>query len=355
MNQASVANGLITVVNSDDCSFKINYEESRNFVNNSFLRSPIFMCSGYEWSLRYFPRESQGLETSEYISLYLDLESHAENISTSVTFYLLGKDMRPLQTRHVWSLFRCKGSSEGFRTFIKKSLLESEFIRDGWFVLRCDIRVMNGEWEETSLPDEISAPPFRHLYEELYELLKRKEMTDVVIEVAGESMEAHRLVLAARSPLFKELITKATPRSNCIKVNYVTPVVFKVVLHFMYTDALPPVNKLFDGDSTEGNVDLYGLTQEVLVAADEYKLHGLKIICEEKLAKHLSMETVVSSLDLAQHHNCQHLKKICFEFAAKPENIKAFMRSDGFVELMKRCPTLLAQYVAHITDFPPSQ
>ncbi|KAJ3700061.1 hypothetical protein LUZ61_003766 [Rhynchospora tenuis] len=355
MNQSTVGNDLITVANSDDCSFKINYGESRDFVINSFVRSPIFMCSGYEWSLRYFPRGFHGLETSEYISLYLDLESHAENVSTSVIFHLLGKDSRPLQSRQVWSLFRRKGSSEGFRTFIKRSLLESEFIRDGCFVLSCDIKVMNGEWEKTSLPDENSAPPFRHLHDELYELLKRKEMTDVIIEVAGEFMEAHRLVLAASSPLFKELITKGTRRSNRIKFNYVTPVVFKVVLHFIYTNALPPVHELFYGDSAEENVDLYGLTQEVLVAADEYKLRRLKLVCEGKLSKNLSMETVVSSLDLAQHHNCQHLKKVCFEFAGRPENMKAFMRSDGYVELMKRCPNLLAEYLAYVTDFPPSQ
>lgn len=75
-----------------------------------------------------------------------------------------------------------------------------------------------------------------------------------------------------------------------------------------------------------------------------YKLGRLKRICEEKLANHISMETVVNSLNLAHNYDCPHVKEICFELASKPENVIEFMKSDGYVELMKRCPSLLVEY-----------
>lgn len=70
----------------------------------------------------------------------------------------------------------------------------------------------------------------------------------------------------------------------------------------MYTDALPPLQEHFDNDWPEGNVDLHELTQQVVMAANMYKLGRLKRICQEKLAKHIFMETVVNSLDLAHNY-----------------------------------------------------
>ncbi|KAJ4793589.1 BTB-POZ and MATH domain 2 [Rhynchospora pubera] len=358
LNNFGASNNLITAITGQECSFKINYGETKDYCINSFVRSPSFMCSGYEWCIRYYPRPrgSHGGESnSEHVGIYFELESPAQNVSASMAFRLISEDLRSSQPRQLWSFFPYKRSIQGFRTFIKRSLLESEFVRDGCFVLSCDIRVLNGEWERTSLPDDIPAPPVPYLQYDLYEFLKRHEMTDIFIDIEGVIWPAHRLILAARSPYFKELFTTLPPGVSTLKINYMSPAVFNVVLHFMYTDTLLPVQLLFDVNSSAKDVDLYKLIERVLMVASGFKLDHLKLICEEKLAKHISMETVVSSLELAHSLDCRHLKEVCFQFGSKPENINEFMQSDVYAQLMQRYPELLAEYQARNTDFPPSQ
>lgn len=52
----------------------------------------------------------------------------------------------------------------------------------------CDIRVLIEEWEKHDLANEVLTP-FRYLQDEVHELLKRNEMTDIVIDVEG--IEVH--------------------------------------------------------------------------------------------------------------------------------------------------------------------
>jgi speckle-type POZ protein len=147
-------------------------------------------------------------------------------------------------------------------------------------------------------------------------LLDHTDGTDVSLTIDGETFRAHRAVLAARSPVFRaELFgSMAEARMTSITLHEITPATFKVMLRFMYTDALPGEDELGDS-STE-------ILQDLLVAADRYALDRLKLMCAQKLWDKVSADTVATTLACAETHNCQELKSKCINFLAVEENFK---------------------------------
>ncbi|KAF8685293.1 hypothetical protein HU200_044060 [Digitaria exilis] len=83
---------------------------------------------------------------------------------------------------------------------------------------------------------------------------------DVTFEVQGDTISAHRLVLAARSPVFKaELFGPMKERTmSHIRIVDMDPRVFKAMIHFIYTDTLPEMDK----------DDTMVMAQHLVVAAD---------------------------------------------------------------------------------------
>ncbi|KAK1685545.1 hypothetical protein QYE76_046393 [Lolium multiflorum] len=101
------------------------------------------------------------------------------------------------------------------------------------------------------------------LRESLEHMLKAGEGEDVTFSVGDQLFNAHRCVLASRSPVFKaELIgPMKEAATRCIKVDDMEPETLEALLHFIYTD------DMLDDDDDEGKTDR---SQHLLVAADRY-------------------------------------------------------------------------------------
>lgn len=76
----------------------------------------------------------------------------------------------------------------------------------------------------------------------------------------------------------------------------------------------------FVGLETKGAATL--MAQHLLAAADRYGLERLKVLCEAKLTEGVSINTVATTLALADQHQCVQLKSVCLKFIASPENLK---------------------------------
>ena len=64
---------------------------------------------------------------------------------------------------------------------------------------------------------------------------------------------------------------------------------------------------------------------------DRYGLDRLKLICEGKLSGGIDVDTVATTLTLAEQHNCSLLKAKCVDFIARsPETLDAVLATDGF-------------------------
>ncbi|KAF7068166.1 hypothetical protein CFC21_073942 [Triticum aestivum] len=193
----------------------------------------------------------------------------------------------------------------------------------------CDVTVIHGEETRVHPSD---------LHWHLGDLLKNKDAADLTFQVGGQTLSAHRCVLAARSSVFKAELLGSMQESSAaspIEIRDMEADVFKSLLHFIYTDSVRPV------------LDVV-MASHLLVAADRYNIMRLKQICEEKLCNHIDSNMVATYLALAEQHGFSRLKEACFQFLASPSNLEAMMASDGYQHLNSSCPSVLKELIARI-------
>ncbi|CAL4991299.1 unnamed protein product [Urochloa decumbens] len=260
--------------------------------------------------------------------------------------------------------FTPKGEHKGFPKFIKKEALEHSTYLSGndRFRVRCSITVLTEttvppparpvvvvpklddiavskkeakKEEEDAASERFVVVPPPDMHQHLAHLLSGGEGADVTLEVDGDMFMAHRSILAARSPVFKaELlnpIEEEISTTSCVLIKDIEARVFKALLHFIYTDSLPEIDK------SETMV----MAQRLLVAADRYSLERLKLICEDKLCSYIGTTSVGTILALAEQHSCDGLKNACLKFLMSGSNLKAAIATDGFDDLANSCPSVL--------------
>lgn len=93
----------------------------------------------------------------------------------------------------------------------------------------------------------------------------------------------------------------------------------QALLHFIYWDALPNMEELV-GLNTKWASTM--MAQHLLAAADQYALERLRLLCEARLCEDISINTVATTLALAEQHHSFQLKDVCLKFVALPENLK---------------------------------
>ncbi|XP_073358345.1 BTB/POZ and MATH domain-containing protein 1-like [Aegilops tauschii subsp. strangulata] len=127
----------------------------------------------------------------------------------------------------------------------------------------------------------------------------------MTFKAQGEIVSAHKILLAMRSAVFdakfyRPMATR-DKESQDITIDDMQPAIFKVFLHFIYTDSLPYMVDLDDDDKRE-------MVKHLLVAADKYAIERMKVIHEGMLCLSLDVETVATILALAKQLHCSNLK-----------------------------------------------
>nr|CAB3462123.1 unnamed protein product [Digitaria exilis] len=86
--------------------------------------------------------------------------------------------------------------------------------------------------------------PASVLSRNLVELLRSKAGADVTFIVSGESIVAHKGVLAVRSPVFiTEFFGEMKKESRHVEIKGMDARVFNAILGFIYTDAVPELDE----------------------------------------------------------------------------------------------------------------
>jgi len=153
--------------------------------------------------------------------------------------------------------------------------------------------------EETNISSEASSVVYypdcwRSDFEKLF---ISQTGSDVCFIIDGQEIKAHKLILAARSPVFaamflSNMMEKILER---IEIPEIDPDVFNALLRYIYTAQV---------QVTEDNAE------PLLAAADKYLLPSLKFKCEQFIIKHVTAENCVEMLVLADLHNAMNLKKM---------------------------------------------
>ncbi|XP_037431441.1 BTB/POZ and MATH domain-containing protein 1-like [Triticum dicoccoides] len=280
----------------------VGYSGTKEIPNGEGIESCLFRVGGCTWNVRYYPNGLRS-EYSDYIGLCLFLNDtvagEVETVKEKFMFGLLDQHGKPVPSY--------TGTSDTREFSVHKG---------------------HGEFHTQETPS-ILVPP-SDLHRHLGVLLSSKAGVNVKFQVGGETFSAHRLVLAARSPVFRAEFfgqTREGTTTEAIRVHDMEAPVFSALLTFMYTDALPDMKQ----------EEEYALAQHLLVAVDKYNLERLKLICEDKLCNRIDTSSVVTILALAEQHQCHELKAACLVFLSSPTNLGAAMESEGFEFLTKSC------------------
>ncbi|XP_047050371.1 BTB/POZ and MATH domain-containing protein 1-like [Lolium rigidum] len=252
----------------------------------------------------------------------------------SIRMVLLDKTGSP-----VTSVGRETASWEGYYAMIAAwDDVKANCLVDNYFVVLCSVHI-DRKPQASSVKEEL--PDLGH---DLAIMSDKEDLTDVSFHVGGESFSAHRLVLATRSPVFRAQLygPMAESKMTSITVQDMEASTFRCMLHYIYHGSLSDV-AVKDVCSTMPQY------QHLLVAADRYGVEGLKKICEDKLSGNgITVDSVISMLELAEDHVCPKLKAACLDFLADGDNYKMVTISDEYIRLIQSFPNLLVEVRSRI-------
>ncbi|CAI0452365.1 unnamed protein product, partial [Linum tenue] len=325
------------------------YSLAKGMGVGKHIASDNFTVGGYQWAIYFYPDGKNPEDNSAYVSVFIALAS--EGTDVRALFELTLVDQSEKGKHKVHSHFdrslesgpytlKYRGSMWGYKRFFRRAMLEtSDYLKNDCLKINCTVGVVVSAVDCSRL-HSIQVPE-SDIGAHFGTLLETMEGSDVTFNVAGEKFEAHKLVLAARSPLFRSKFFDCAEDSEEIVITDLEPDVFKAILHFIYRDTLTEdVGNTASSSSSLSSIS-ESLTAKLLAAADRYGLDRLRLMCESHLCKDISVASVARILALADSHHATELKAVCLKFAA--ENLAAVMRSDGFEYLKENCPTLQSE------------
>ncbi|TVU04977.1 hypothetical protein EJB05_48124, partial [Eragrostis curvula] len=317
------------MVNSCFTQYKLNYSE-KNLAVGEFLHSENISAGGHLWRIRCYPHGFQKEDKGEYISLYLQLMSDSKNVKAIFEAFLMDKNGVPSLSHAIRTLRVCDSKTPWGMShqFVKRADLKPLYVVDGWITIMWGVIVLRD--------DQLAVPP-SDIGSHFGNLLDSTDGSEVSFVVGGETFPAHRAVLAARSPVFKAQLfgSMADAKMPTITLHDIAAATFKIMLRFMYTDALPGKDEL--GDSP---IEAF---EDLLAVADRYALDRLKLFCASKLWENVTVDTVAAALSCAETYNCPELKKNCMAFVTEEKNVKKVLLTDGYIQLAQKFPSVLAE------------
>ncbi|XP_036282234.1 speckle-type POZ protein-like [Pipistrellus kuhlii] len=302
-----------------------------------FMESSTFSSEANDqlkWCLRVYPK-GQDEESKDYLSLFLVLVSSSNSISLAKFkfSFLIDKEEKTFEIICMKSCYTCsfaQGQEWGFKKFIPLDVL----LHEGDSLLPDDKLTLFCEVSQDSIPifgqnrRKMMEVPECQLAHELRGLWENSWFTDCCFCVAGQEFQAHKAILAARSPVFRSMFGHVMQESktNLVEIIDLEPGVFKEMMCFIYTGKAPNLDKMADG---------------LLAAADKYALERLKVMCEEALSSQLSVENAAEMLTLADLHSADQLKTQAVDFINS--HAEDVMDTEGFQEKVASNPSLVTE------------
>ena len=178
--------------------------------------------------------------------------------------------------------------------------------------------------EELSQP--LSSKPSSHVQQlnrRAVTLQKNDHFCDVTVMVRDKCFKAHKVLLAASSPFFWNLLTSGMRESNenVIKVELeeATEAVMEDVLLYIYT----------------GNVLITDERVHNLIATANYLfLPGLKTLASNFIERNLTPENCIFNFYFAEKYDCKELKEKACEVVTS--NFTVVMETEGFLRLQAK-------------------
>ncbi|GBN67347.1 Speckle-type POZ protein [Araneus ventricosus] len=163
---------------------------------------------------------------------------------------------------------------------------------------------------------------FKTIYNDLF-------LSDIELKTETKSFPAHKIVLCARSSVFKAMLSSDMKEkiTDCIQVDDLENDTVQQLLLFLYSDNLQNLQ-------WESAIKLY-------YAGDKYNIEKLKVLCSSFLLDNLSSSNAIDLLLLADKHNDSDLRKFIENFILEHE--EEVFGSDEWEKLMEINPQLVSR------------
>ncbi|CAO2176081.1 unnamed protein product [Urochloa humidicola] len=213
------------------------YSLLRGLGIGKFIRSRTFTVGGYyDWAIRFYPG-GQNEASKDYISVYLELMSEDAEARAYYSLLLIHKSLQTPGYQWSQNFPRMFRSSDDTRYAPRdprflRTTLENDYVRDDCLAIECNLVVVKeAHLSDITVLSEIQVPPC-DIAEHFARLLDQKDRADVTFSVQGEIIKAHKIILAARSPVFKAQFygQMREAKMGHVTIEDIHPVIFKALL-----------------------------------------------------------------------------------------------------------------------------
>jgi len=174
--------------------------------------------------------------------------------------------------------------------------------------------------------------PEREFLSNLLELFESSRLSDVTLCVNDRQFSAHKVILAAHSPVFAAMFEDERNNNNRVEITGMDNEVLQEMLKFIYTGELSNLEKM---------------AFNLIKAAVKYQLKTLEVVCEEWILSELSLTTAAEFLILADKYNAAQLKARVMDFIVA--HATEVIGTKGWKTMMIKQPNLLSQASRAIT------
>ncbi|KAL3641755.1 hypothetical protein CASFOL_012570 [Castilleja foliolosa] len=257
--------------------------------------SDTFKINGWNWRLYLEKNRNPG------IRIYLEPYQFPENQLLVVRFVLrvTGANCEPI----ISPLYEAvPETGRGWCWPIDRNW-QSPFVISVEF-LDFKISMPNGTSGSTKLPsvDKLQHLAAQSTARSLSHVLDDSVHADITIATSDGKLQAHKVILIARSPVFRSMFTHDLKEkiSSTIEIKDMTSESSKTLLRFLY-----------------GSVEQEEFWKHRLVllgAANKYDITDLKDACEESLLEDIDANNVLDRLQEAWLYEAGKLKRGCFRY-----------------------------------------
>ncbi|KAJ8443176.1 hypothetical protein Cgig2_005727 [Carnegiea gigantea] len=325
-SDSSCSTSVIETVNGSH-HFEIKgYSLAKGMGAGKYITSDTFTVGGYDWAIYFYPDGKNPEDSSVYVSVFIALASDGTDVRALFELTLLdqtfsGKDKvhshfdRALESGPY--TLKYKGSMWGYKRFFKRTNLEgSEYVKDDCLILKCTVGVVKSRMERPKQYTITVSPS--DMGESFKQLLDNEMGCDIVFEVGDERFKAHKMILAARSPVFRAQFFGliGNPNKDTVVVEDVEPSIFEALTNIV---------------SHLAALQLSGLVERILPLSQMHAAENCLLkVCSSKL-------------------------KWCVYPVESDDLLSVVMNTEGFSYLEKSCPSLLSELletVASVDETP---
>jgi BTB/POZ domain len=180
--------------------------------------------------------------------------------------------------------------------------------------------------------------PKRTLNSSVTNLLANNSLTDVTLNVKGKELKAHKVILAAMSPVFEAMFQEGYKEheDNYVNIQDIDSDVFEVFLRFLYSGEVEKLGEMY--------LDLFA-------ASDKYDVQPLREICIQHMAKNISVDNAIDLLALADRHSAESIKSLSLQFIKL--NFADVVKTKCWASLLENYPHDVKRVCVPVSDKIP--